>query len=303
MKLKPLALTLAVSALALTPVLPVYDLDNGGAAYAEKGGNGGGKGGGGNGGGKGGGKSEGKSKKSEKSEKQAGKKNAKTTAAGDEVVKTKGKPVVAEGELAPNQLGKMNGAMNANINAVLAHIRNGQTTNGPVGLLAGLAIADAGVAALDGEAGTLQAKADAFNALDAGLATAGYATVEDYLQAKADGTVDPDPALEDLIAATGGTTGDGLALAETRPTDEELTEALEAEADALQAQADAEAAIGEAWNKDGDLDALLGMMRERLAADQEAIDAAIAETQPDETAEVLPEEEAPVEEEIIVVVE
>ncbi len=41
----------------------------------------------------------------------------------------------------PSNLGNMNGAMNANINAVLAHIRNGNT-NGPVGMLAGLAVAN-----------------------------------------------------------------------------------------------------------------------------------------------------------------
>ena len=41
----------------------------------------------------------------------------------------------------PSNLGNMNGALNANINAVLAHIVNGNT-NGPVGHLAALAVAN-----------------------------------------------------------------------------------------------------------------------------------------------------------------
>lgn len=71
----------------------------------------------------------------------------------------------------PSELGNMNGALNANINAVLAHIRNGNT-NGPVGHLAALAIADSALATADTDALTpeelaalLDAQADAEAAL------------------------------------------------------------------------------------------------------------------------------------------
>ena len=302
MHLKPLAITLAVSALALTPVLPVFDFHTGGAAYAEKGGNGGGNGGG-KGGGNGGGKSEAKGNKGGQTAKAETVKTSKANT-------TKAKPVVAkaskvEGELAPNELGKMNGAMNANINAVLAHRRNGQTTNGPVGLLAGLAVADATAAAAADAVALVEAGAD-FDALDAGLEAGGFTSVEEYLQAKADGTLTEEQiaAIDPLVDAVGGTTEDGLALAETRPTEEEIAEAEAEAAAAEQAVADAEAAIGEAWNKDGDLGTLLTQLRERLAAEQEAIDAAIAETQEAEDLAELPaEDEVLPEEEVIVVVE
>jgi hypothetical protein len=45
-----------------------------------------------------------------------------------------------------SELGKMNGALHANENAILAHIRNGNMSNGPVGLMAGYAYATAGSA-------------------------------------------------------------------------------------------------------------------------------------------------------------
>ncbi len=68
----------------------------------------------------------------------------------------------------PSELGNMNGAMNANMNAVLAHIRNGNT-NGPVGAMALLASARTA----QEEAGTY---ADLYDALDA----AGYESLQDY---------------------------------------------------------------------------------------------------------------------------
>lgn len=286
MNLKPLALTLAVSALTFTPILPVFDLGDGGAAYAEKGGNGGGKGGG-NGGGNGGGKSEGKGKSDAKAKAAKTEKKANPAATKVKPAKAKVKTAV-EGELAPNELGKMNGALHANINAVLAHIRNGQTTNGPVGLLAGLALADAAAAeAAAAAAETTELEAE-FKALDDAIAANGYNTLADYTP----GTV---TEIDDLIKGLEG---------KTRPTAEELAAAEAAEAEAKQGVTDAETAIGDAWNKDGDLDTLLGQLRERLAADQEAIDAAIAESQPeDDMAEVVPEEEVVPEGEVIVVVE
>lgn len=297
MNLKPLAITLAVSALTFTPVLPVFDLGDGGAAYAEKGGKGGGKGGG-NGGGNGGGKgkSEGKGKADAKGKAAKAEKKANPAATKVKATKAKAKTTV-EGELAPNELGKMNGAMHANNNAVLAHIRNGQTTNGPVGLLAGLAIADSAAAEAATAATEMADQVADFDALDTALGANGYATVEDYLDAKADGTATDEQiaALDPLAGAVEG---------KTRPTDAEIAAAEAAAKAAGQGVTDAETAIGDAWNKDGDLEALLGQLRERLAADQEAIDAAIAETQAeDDMAAVIPEAEVVPEGEVIVVVE
>jgi hypothetical protein len=299
--MKSLTTILAISLLTLSPALPVFDLGDGGAAFAGNGnGNGGGNGnsgGNGNGNSGGNGKSDSKSSKSTKSEKSVAKSETKAKkkvkAAETGVELAKGKPVV-EGELAPNELGKMNGAMHANINAVLAHIRNGQTTNGPVGLLAGLAVADSGAAGAVTEADELAAIAGAFDALDTGLAGGGFGSVEEYLQAKADGTLTEEQvaAIDPLIDAVGGTTEDGLALTETAPTEEEIAAAEAAAEAALQAVTDAEAAIGEAWNKDGDLATLLTLLRERLAGNQAEIDAAIAETKAEEDqAEVAPEVE------------
>lgn len=300
MAMKSLTTILTVSLLTLGPALPVLDLSDGGAAFAGNGnGNGGGNGGGGgngNGNSGGNGKSESRSAKSEKSGTSVAKsdtkamKKVKTTKT--EVELAKGKPV-ADGVLAPNELGKMNGAMNANINAVLAHIRNGQTTNGPVGLLAGLAIADSGAAGVVAEADELAAVAGAFDALDTGLSDAGFGSVEEYLQAKADGTLTEEEiaAIDPLVDAVGGTTEDGLALFETAPTDEEIAAAEAAAEAARQAVTDAETAIGEAWNKEGDLGTLLSLLRERLAANQAEIDATIAETNGEEIlADVEPED-------------
>ncbi|MBA3911717.1 MAG: hypothetical protein C0524_18045 [Rhodobacter sp.] len=295
MHLKPLTAILAVSLLTLSPALPVFDLHDGGAAYAK----------GGNGGGNGGGKSESQSdKKSGKSAKSAAA-TKKPMKAASEVKLAKGKHVV-EGQMHPSELGKMNGAMNANINAVLAHIRNGQTTNGPVGLLAGLAVADAGAAAALTAAAEMEELVASFDELDTKLADAGFASPEEYLQAKADGTLTDDQLLaaeelDALIDDVGGTTEDGLALAETKPTEEEIAAAEDAAAAAEQDVTDAEQAIGDAWNKDGDLEALLTQLREKLAPYEEEIGAAVAETIPEEeTAEVLPEEVVLLEEEPVV---
>ena len=41
----------------------------------------------------------------------------------------------------PSNLGKMNGPLNANVNALIAHVKNGNT-NGPIGGMAALAVAD-----------------------------------------------------------------------------------------------------------------------------------------------------------------
>ena len=171
-------------------------------------------------------------------------------------------PETADGELAlrPNQLGSMNGAMHANINAVLAHIRNGNT-NGPVGALAGLAVAEHNAA----EAETLLETAGDFAALDEALEAAGYEDLQTYLDSgETDGDVDA------AIAALGDAAGT------EPPTEEEIAEAEAA----LAALPEAETAIFDAWNKSGsateeEKQALLDALRDRLDGEDEAIAAAI----------------------------
>ncbi len=294
MHLKPLAAILAVSLLTLPPALPMFDLTQTGVAHAK--GEGGGNG---NGNGNGNGKSDSKSAEKGKSDAKKSKSAKATTdkvakkpkKATAEVEVVKGKPV-EEGELRPNELGKMNGAMNANINAVLAHIRNGQVTNGPVGLLAGLAVADAGAGAAGSKLTALTESALAFDELDAGLQTYGFENAVAYLQAKQDGTVTAEEmaVIDPLIDAAGGTTDDGLALAETKPTAEEIAAAEEEAAAATEAVAGAEQAIGDAWNKDGDLQTLLTELRAKLEPHQDAINAAVTESSAEEEAALLLED-------------
>lgn len=285
---RPAKLTavLALSCLMLTPALPVYDLADGGAAFAGDKGKGGGNGGGG-----GGGKSDrgdrsdkaGKPDKADKAGKAKAKATGKTKPAKQTAAKsTSKKPVVETAEgMHPSDLGKMNGALNANINAVLAHIRNGQTVNGPVGLMAGLAAADAVAAESLAELRDLEDLADAHAALDSGLAGAGYASIQDYLAAKEAGTVTPeDQALIDgLVTEAGGLTEDGTGLATTAPTDEELATAYTEASDGAAGVTEAEEALVAAWNKDGDAQDLLDLARERLAPHADEIAAAVAETQ------------------------
>jgi hypothetical protein len=78
----------------------------------------------------------------------------------------------------------MNGALNANINAVLAHIRNGNT-NGPVGAVAALVKADAQLGDLD--AAEVLERAAIWETYQDDLAAAlgdTYPTVGEYLAAK-----------------------------------------------------------------------------------------------------------------------
>ena len=103
----------------------------------------------------------------------------------------------------PSNLGNMNGALNANVNAVLAHIKNGNT-NGPVGHLAALAVANVNA---DGAQEVIDLKQD-FTDLQTALEWAEYTTVAEYYEAL-DG-VEPMPnadidgkvtALNDAIAS------------------------------------------------------------------------------------------------------
>ncbi len=299
MRKMQLTTVLAASLLMFSPAVPVFDLDAAGAAHAKGNGNGNGNGGGN-------GKSESKKSESKSAEKSKGNsdKSAKSAAtkkpkpaAAEGAKAAKGKPA-KNGELAPNELGKMNGAMNANINAVLAHIRNGQTTKGPVGLLAGLAVADTSAAAAADRAAELEARADSFDALQTKVEEAGFASVDEYLQAKADSTLTEEQLalsgdIDSLIGDVGGTDETGLQLAESRPSDDDIQAARDAAAAAAETVIAAEQAILDAWNKDGDAVALLTALRNKLAPHQAAIDAAVAQTSaPDETAAVEPEEES-----------
>lgn len=95
----------------------------------------------------------------------------------------------------PSNLGNMNGALNANINAVLAHVRNGNT-NGPVGHLAALAVANVNA---EGAQDVVDLNAD-YEALATLL---GDQTVQEYLDQR-NGVEDPavEAALMDLEGLT-----------------------------------------------------------------------------------------------------
>ncbi len=278
----------AVTALTVSPMLPVADTHGFGAAFANNG-NGNGNGGAGNGNGNAGGNGNGNSAdkstgKDTSATKSAAKKPATAAATTEEVVDV---------ALTPSELGKMNGALHASINAITAHIRNGQITNGPVGLMAGLAIADAtaaeATAAAAGAAEVLDLAA-AYDALGTALGSAGFADVGAYVA-----SATPIAEVDTALAAAGydSTTG---TFAAPEPTDLKVADAQTAVDEATaaaEAVTDAETAFVDAWNKDGDAGALLGLARERLGLYAEEIAAAIAETVPEEE-EVLPEDEAAV---------
>ncbi len=241
---------IALSTFALAPLVTLVTAD---AAYAKGGnGNGGGNGGGnghGNGGGhsdkdagKSGGekhKSEGvKSKTSKGETSKTSSKHAKS--AKSKAVKTTSAKPKQRDPLHASQLGKLNGAIHSSPNAKLAHIRNGNL-NGPVGMAAGLALADYtyakaqtaytdAVQALDlasafdliNNAPTDQQKADAQalldNGIDDGQADLDAQSLLDY------------PDLTDALAMTDGVT--------TPPTPEEIA-AAQATADAGEPSRDA----------------------------------------------------------------
>jgi hypothetical protein len=174
--------------------------------------------------------------------------------------------------------------MNANINAVLAHIRNGNM-NGPVGAVAGLALADAQAGDLDVQ-GVLD-RAEEWAGYNADLADAlggAYPSVDDYLAAQeafesydadlaawteqkalydaaiAELGIDPavDPIPEEVALLNPGDAPaavefDAIAeldsLLETPPEGEAPTEEEIAAAEAV---TDAEAAVLALWNKNPD---------------------------------------------------
>lgn len=178
----------------------------------------------------------------------------------------------------PSQLGSMNGAINASINAVIAHINNGNT-NGPVGAMAALAMADHNAV---GAQGVLDLSQD-FQDLESALAAAGYTDVTSYYSAL-EGGAESDPAIDDAITALGGDPSTQTDITAEAPTDTEVADAE----DALAAVTEAEVGIMDAWNKSNDAtdeqkDDLLGALRDQLDAESEAISEAIDSLETTET--------------------
>lgn len=100
----------------------------------------------------------------------------------------------------PRELGKMNGALNANENAILAHIRNGNH-NGPVGLMAATALASH---EKDIAAETLSTNLAAeYQAIDEFLEGTEYETYEDYLNAVEESEENRIGELDALVEAIG----------------------------------------------------------------------------------------------------
>lgn len=180
--LKPLknALTATMlSAVAITPVATVSFLATADIAEAK-------------------GKKEKKEKRESKKRTSKGKKGGKPTWAGKKSSKASGKSggsgggakmakaekVGKDGGLHASQLGNMNGALHANENAILAHIRNGNTSNGPIGHMAALAIAGY--------------DRDAANDILSSPLASDYAALDDALAAQVD--ENGDPLFEDYAA-------------------------------------------------------------------------------------------------------
>ena len=304
---KKAASVMLVAALALSPVSLIIQPLGADAAFANNG-KGGGGGGGGGGAGGGGGKDNG-NRGGGKAEGTGGAKGGQKAAAASTGQAPKpsraAQPAATEeGEIvfAARDLGNMNGALNANLNAVLAHVRNGNT-NGPVGAVAGLVAADAALGDLDAE--DVLARADAWEAYNGALTDAlgDYPSVEDYIAARdAEAAY---PGLKSAWDTQNGLYQDALAAADPdaellnpgpEPIDPDFTaiselDALlatppegeapsEDEVAAANGVTDAELAVLELWNKNPDAteeiteeeQALLDSLRERFSdADLEAI--------------------------------
>lgn len=320
---KKIVSVLGITALLLGSVAPMpFDLGagpafanngNGGGGGGNGGGGGGGNGGGGGGGGKGGEKSAGKAGGNGNGGEKAVERTVtreKPSAAKPKAQQVAPAEDVGEITLAARDLGNMNGAMNANINAVLAHIRNGNY-NGPVGAVAGLAAADAQAGDLDSADVLARAEAwESWRGTAVNLLGADYPTVLDaYVADRAEydayqtalGTwntaneayqaalADPAVTPEDAEALNPGPApmevvfqpDDGIeALLAGQPV---VTEPTPEELDLVNAVSDAEAAVLALWNKNpNDVDgmsaeeqALLDQLRARFSAsDLEAIVAA-----------------------------
>lgn len=190
-----------------------------------------------------------------------------------------GKRPSRSSDMHPSELGNMNGALNANINAVLAHIRNGNVS-GPVGGLAALAVADAAFAGPD-----RVMKQEALAAL---LQENDYGSVQDYLDAlNGEPPAEEIPELEDAIAALGADANITDAWNTWRPSADDVGEAQAALPSLTEARLAAEAGMLSLWNKNADADpgalspeetALLADLRTRLSGHETEIDQAIRES-------------------------
>lgn len=194
-----------------------------------------------------------------------------------------GKRPARNSDMHPSELGNMNGALNANINAVLAHIRNGNVS-GPVGGLAALAVADA-------------ALADAEQVVREGaLATAlgdEYATVAEYNEAVSQNPSLRDPAIENALLDLGVLPGEDYAF--QKPSEVDVLAAQDAVEGLDAAQTAAENNMLSLWNKNGDADpdeltpeeeALLDDLRGRLVGHETDIEQAVI----DRESGVIPED-------------
>lgn len=97
----------------------------------------------------------------------------------------------------PSELGNMNGAMNANINAVLAHIRNGNG-NGPVGHLAVLAVM---TSKAEGQQDVVDTEL-AYQELERLLSDGGFASIDEYYDYR--NGIDPITSIDDAKAVLDG---------------------------------------------------------------------------------------------------
>jgi hypothetical protein len=191
----------------------------------------------------------------------------------------------------PSQLGNMNGAMNANINAVLAHIRNGNGS-GPVGHVAAWV-----AAATRPESDQLILNRVAlFNALDS---SDDYKSVEEYYTAL-EGGAESDDSIDTALMALGYDVtnwGDAPANLALDPADPFASGANES----LVAEKEAERRLLAYWNKNpgGDVndgtaltDAEEGLLVELRARFSEADLAAIKDALPEEETGVSDDEDA-----------
>ena len=280
--LKATALTIALSSVALVPAATVSVFVTADAAFAKSdkaGGNGNG------------GKNKGKGASAGKKPKGANGSQRKASRGGGGklgsrlngfVDKLTGKDrkttrrasVKIKDPMHPSNIGNMNGALNANINAVLAHIRNGNT-NGPVGHLAALAVASAGYNA---ELQAINDQQAEFDELALQLSEAGYGSVSDYYLALSDGAPPVGP-LDEAIVALGGDP-DPLVLAPISDTPPDAGD-LESAEGALTELTQAQENILEYWNKNpGDEESetmLLEKLNDRLIEHEAAILEAIGE--------------------------
>jgi hypothetical protein len=192
------------------------------------------------------------------------------TAYAPETSITPGKRPARTSDMHPSELGNMNGALNANINAVLAHIRNGNT-NGPVGGLAALAVADAALA----DAERVLKEADLAEALGED-----YESVQAYYESGVD-----DEEINAALVALGVNPDFGEEYAFTPPTEDEVMAAEAALPMLVEDQLAAENNMLSLWNKNGDADpvktleeeALLEDLRNRLVEHEAEITQAVSD--------------------------